>query len=147
MDLKLWDVCSDQEAVDLVRNNLSPQAASKVLVDHALSRFSTDNLSVMIVRFDSKKLQSNISGNIGVEDNKIKGPSEVEVIVSEARRKSGIEDEAAGQDDGESEELKNIVMKQIQEEDHEPGPELTPEGLPDAEKVYVERSKGPAQNK
>ncbi|KAH0601296.1 hypothetical protein MHUMG1_00169 [Metarhizium humberi] len=48
----LWDVCSDQEAVDLVRDVQDPIAASKQLVDHALSRFSTDNLSCMIVRFD-----------------------------------------------------------------------------------------------
>ncbi|KAK2873611.1 hypothetical protein FQN49_002235 [Arthroderma sp. PD_2] len=50
----LWDVCSDQEAVDLVHNTKDPQAASKILVDYALSRFSTDNLSCMIVRFDTK---------------------------------------------------------------------------------------------
>ena len=77
-----------------MRNNPSPQAASKALVDHALSRFSTDNLSVMVVRFESKKLQSNTSSNIGVEkkDSKVKGPSEVEAIVNEARRKSGLDD-------------------------------------------------------
>jgi protein phosphatase PTC1 len=99
----------------------------------------------MIVRFDSKKLQSNTSSNIGVEreDSKAKGPSEVETIVNEARRRSGIEEEAIAQDEGESGELKSKVMKQIEEEDHEPGPELNPEGLLDAEKVYAERSKEP----
>jgi protein phosphatase PTC1 len=132
-----------------VRPSLSPQAASKILVEHALSRFSTDNLSVMIVRFDSKKLQSNTSSNIGVErrDSKAKGPSEVETIVNEARRKSGMEDESIAQEEGDSEELKTKVMKQIEEEDPEPGPELTPEGLSDAEKVYVERSKQSTQSK
>lgn len=128
--------------MDLVRNNLSPQSASKTLVDHALSKFSTDNLSVMIVRFDSKKLQSNTSSNIGIEsdDSKAKGPSEAEMIVNEARRKSGIEDQAGVQDEGDAEELRSSVMKQIEEEDPEPGPELTVEGLPAAEKVYVDRS-------
>jgi hypothetical protein len=103
----------------------------------------------MIVRFDSKKLQSNSSSNIGVEreDSKMKGPSEVETIVNEARRKSGIENEAIAHDEGDSEELKSNFMKQIEEEDPEPGPELTPEGLSDAEKVYVERSKGPPLSK
>ncbi|KAH7140744.1 phosphatase 2C-like domain-containing protein [Dactylonectria macrodidyma] len=48
----LWDVCTDQEAVDLVRNVEDPIVASKKLVDHALNRFSTDNLSCMIVRLD-----------------------------------------------------------------------------------------------
>ncbi|KAK2612179.1 mgpp2cl-1, protein phosphatase 2C-like protein 1 [Conoideocrella luteorostrata] len=48
----LWDVCSDQDAVDLVREVQDPITASKQLVNHALNRFSTDNLSCMIVRFD-----------------------------------------------------------------------------------------------
>lgn len=50
--MQLWDVCSDQEAVDLVRHIHDPQEASKKLVDHALSQFSSDNLSCMIVRLD-----------------------------------------------------------------------------------------------
>ena len=68
----MWDVCSDQEAVDLVRNVEDPQAASKSLVDHALGRFSTDNLSCMVVRFDNKALKSiQEESSIGVEgDNK-----------------------------------------------------------------------------
>ncbi|KAK2748137.1 Protein phosphatase 2C 1 [Myotisia sp. PD_48] len=57
----LWDVCSDQEAVDLVRNTEDPQAASKILVDYALSRFSTDNLSCMIVRFDTKAITEEVN--------------------------------------------------------------------------------------
>ncbi|PSS00929.1 phosphatase 2C-like domain-containing protein [Coniella lustricola] len=64
----LWDVCSDQEAVDLVRNVHDPATASKLLVDHALARFSTDNLSCMIVRFDKEALvESQNNENIGVE--------------------------------------------------------------------------------
>jgi protein phosphatase PTC1 len=45
-------VCSDQEAVELIRNVHDPQEASKILVDYALSRFSSDNLSCMVVRLD-----------------------------------------------------------------------------------------------
>ncbi|EAA27462.1 hypothetical protein GE21DRAFT_4762 [Neurospora crassa] len=66
----LWDVCSDQEAVDLVRDIQEPVIAAKKLVDHALSRFSTDNLSCMIVRFDKQALlenQNNKDSAIGVE--------------------------------------------------------------------------------
>ncbi|KAH6849913.1 phosphatase 2C-like domain-containing protein [Chaetomium sp. MPI-CAGE-AT-0009] len=66
----LWDVCSDQDAVDLVRNVQDPSAAAKLLVDHALSRFSTDNLSCMIVRLDKQALlenQNNKEKAIGVE--------------------------------------------------------------------------------
>jgi protein phosphatase PTC1 len=66
----LWDVCSDQDAVDLVHNVQDPAAAAKLLVDHALSRFSTDNLSCMIVRLDKQGLlenQNNKEKAIGVE--------------------------------------------------------------------------------
>ena len=54
---QLWDVCSDQDAVDLIRATADPQLASKQLVDHALGRFSTDNLSCMVVRFDGAALR------------------------------------------------------------------------------------------
>ena len=132
-------MCSDQEAVDLVRNNQDPQDASKVLVDHALSRFSTDNLSVMIVRFDPKKLQSNTTTDIGVESETTheKGAiSEVEKLVSEARRNSSAVGEAALDDS--TDDLKDI---QEQEEEQEPGPELTPEGKEEAEKLLAEKAK------
>lgn len=47
----LWDVCSDQDAVDLLKSSgiTDPQEASKKLVDYALSRNSTDNISVLVV--------------------------------------------------------------------------------------------------
>ena len=41
--------------MDLVRSEDDPQQASKMLVDHALQRFSSDNLSCMIVRLDQNK--------------------------------------------------------------------------------------------
>ncbi|CAG8647291.1 5747_t:CDS:2 [Paraglomus brasilianum] len=47
----LWDVCSDQDAVDLVKDVMDPQAASEKLLEYALQNFSMDNLSVMVVRF------------------------------------------------------------------------------------------------
>ncbi|RPA79164.1 PP2C-domain-containing protein [Ascobolus immersus RN42] len=53
----LWDVCSDQDAVNLVRDVDDPEQASKMLVDHALAKFSNDNLSCMIVRLDHNKLK------------------------------------------------------------------------------------------
>ena len=48
---QLWDVTEDQDAVDLVANIEDPQEASDALLKHALSNFSTDNTSVMVVRF------------------------------------------------------------------------------------------------
>jgi hypothetical protein len=50
-DEQLWDVCEDQQAVDLIRNIQDPQEASKKLLDHAMGNYSTDNLSVMVIRF------------------------------------------------------------------------------------------------
>ncbi|KAJ1929106.1 phosphatase 2C [Tieghemiomyces parasiticus] len=46
----LWDVCTDQEAVDLVKDEPDPQKASEQLTKHALDNFSRDNITVMVVR-------------------------------------------------------------------------------------------------
>lgn len=48
---QLWDVCEDQPAVELIRGIEDPQEASKKLLDHAMTNYSTDNLSVMVIRF------------------------------------------------------------------------------------------------
>ncbi|KAJ4304241.1 mgpp2cl-1, protein phosphatase 2C-like protein 1 [Collariella sp. IMI 366227] len=93
----LWDVCTDQEAVDLVRGVPDPVTAAKLLVDHALSRFSTDNLSCMIVRLDRQALLENQNSKpIGVEgDPTCTTPppkvSETEKIVAAAREKIALE--------------------------------------------------------
>ncbi|KAI1452096.1 PP2C-domain-containing protein [Annulohypoxylon moriforme] len=89
----LWDVCNDQDAVDLVRDEQNPVTASKKLVDHALARFSTDNLSCMIVRFDKAALlehQNNKENPIGVEGDSTNAGgnvSEADRIVSSTKQK------------------------------------------------------------
>ena len=127
--------------MDLVRGMQDPQAASKALVDHALARFSTDNLSVMVVRFDPQKLQTNTEMDIGVETGANKDKlaiSEVEMIVGEARRNSGYVQEGTASDQ-DSEDLMQTVIKEQEDEDQEPGPEYTPEGRPEAERLLSER--------
>ncbi|KAL8697062.1 MAG: hypothetical protein Q9201_007330 [Fulgogasparrea decipioides] len=132
----LWDVCSDQEAVDLVRHTQDPQVASKQLVDHALTRFSTDNLSCMIVRFDGKALQQTVERKaepIGVEGDpptKQGGISEADAIIKEARKSMG---ELSKPE--EIEETKRRVSQEIirEEAESEPGPELDPEGVKNLE--------------
>lgn len=47
---QLWDVCNDNDAVDLIKDIMDPQEASQKLLDHALANFSTDNLTVMVIR-------------------------------------------------------------------------------------------------
>ena len=111
-----------------MRHTQDPQAASKQLVDHALARFSTDNLSCMIVRFNNKALQQTVERRteaIGVEGDppstKKGGISEADSIVKEARKSMG--DVGRGTEADE----KGGVGREIIEEDQEPGPELDPD--------------------
>jgi len=128
----LWDVCSDQEAVDLIRTTHDPQAASKALVEHALSRFSTDNLSCMVVRFDSQRVQETVERKtepIGVEGDPSSqhgGLSEAESIVLEQKKKLT--------DNGEKLDAAPSELSITEEEDQEPGPELNPEAVEAARK-------------
>jgi protein phosphatase PTC1 len=64
-------------------------------VEHALSRFSTDNLSCMVVRFDSNAIRARKDdSSIGVEGDQATakgGVSEADAIVSEAKKRDGDE--------------------------------------------------------
>ncbi|KAJ4309258.1 mgpp2cl-1, protein phosphatase 2C-like protein 1 [Neodidymelliopsis sp. IMI 364377] len=115
----LWDVCSDQEAVDLVRQIQDPQEASKKLVDYALARFSTDNLSCMVVRFDNKAVrQRKNESAMGVEGDPLTSRgnvTEAEAIVAQAKKSIGDPQQS----------VESAAAKIIQEEEEkEPGPEL-----------------------
>lgn len=46
----LWDVCTDQQAVDICRNIYDPHIASRKLIDYAISQSSTDNITSMVIR-------------------------------------------------------------------------------------------------
>ena len=48
---QLWDVTEDQEAVNLVRDKPDAQQMAKFLLEHALNKFSSDNVTVMVIRF------------------------------------------------------------------------------------------------
>lgn len=113
------------------------------MVDHALARFSTDNLTVMIVRFDPKRLQTNTSTDIGVETEASheKGAlSEVEMLVAEARRHSiGLKDGTIDEDE-ETQGVEDMAINE-QDEEQEPGPELTPEGQIEADRILAEKRK------
>ncbi|KAI9883099.1 MAG: Chitin synthase, class 7 [Watsoniomyces obsoletus] len=142
----LWDVCTDQEAVDLIRNIHDPQEASKLLVDHALSRFSTDNLSCMIVRFntdaliaashhqqpDSGTSRETLGGgggaggssNILADERTEEGISEAEKIVLEDQRKMEYDDDDLTKKNQTNEDArKDVVRDEI--EGKELGPELS----------------------
>ncbi|KAK6402932.1 mgpp2cl-1, protein phosphatase 2C-like protein 1, partial [Oleoguttula sp. CCFEE 5521] len=135
----LWDVCSDQESVDLIRNTQDPQHASKQLVEHALARFSTDNLSCMVIRFDSQRVQQTVNHAvtpIGVEGDppsKSGGLSEGDAIVREQRKKM----EDAGEAPVESipaEVVQEVKQQEEQTIKTDPGPELNLEAVEAAKK-------------
>ena len=48
---QLWDVVNDQGAVDLVRSISDPREAAEELLEHAYRNYSTDNVTVLVVRF------------------------------------------------------------------------------------------------
>jgi protein phosphatase PTC1 len=112
--------------VDLVRNIRDPQAASKALVEHALNRFSTDNLTIMVVRFDNQALQQTVERKvepIGVDGDPSAqkgGVSEADAIIAEQRKKLD-----------ESGELLDSMPSDLNEEDRpkEPVPELNAEAV------------------
>lgn len=122
-----------------MRNIHDPQAASKQLVDHALARFSTDNLSCMVVRYDNKALKElKNSHSIGVEGDPdtIKGSvSEADAIVSSVKKLQDETGEAGIDKIG-----ANTANQMIVEEEEapgsvaEPGPELNTEAVEMAKK-------------
>ncbi|GAB1320326.1 mgpp2cl-1, protein phosphatase 2C-like protein 1 [Madurella fahalii] len=154
----LWDVCSDQDAVDLVRNIQDPVAAAKLLVDHALSRFSTDNLSCMIIRLDKQGLlehQNNKDSAIGVEGDAaaISGKvSETEKIVGATIAKiaeggtpavgisasnSGQGHDLAPQEDGDTGFTPTLIQGVVEEE---------PSSIDDSPEVSLDESEDPPKD-
>lgn len=111
-----------------MRNVPDAQEASKILVDHALSRFSTDNLSCMVIRLDAERIKEvvnqaaePIGGDRGPRRKVDHGMSEADKIVEGARRSM----QSAGlTDDTEATEKVNEEILQKMSDD-EPGPELS----------------------
>lgn len=107
------------------------QQASKILVDHALARFSTDNLSCMVIRLDSNRVKdvvNNKADPIGVAGDLSAhvphGVSEADKIVEGARRSmasSGLADNPERAEQANEEILEKMASNSA---DQEPGPEL-----------------------
>lgn len=109
-----------------------------MLVDHALARFSTDNLSCMVVRFDGKAVQqtiNNLAEPIGVDGDPatVKGGiSEAEAIVLQTRKQI---DQTGGENVAPI--AVDVVEHETKSEDQkaaEPTPQLNPEALQAARK-------------
>ncbi|KAJ5356565.1 hypothetical protein N7517_011174 [Penicillium concentricum] len=128
----LWDVCTDQESVDLIRNVQDAQHASKILVDHALARFSTDNLSCMVIRLDSNRVKDVVNHNtelIGVDGDPLtkvaRGVSEADKIVERAQKSitsSGLADNPVAAEKANEETLQRMASQNHKQES---GPEMT----------------------
>lgn len=57
--MQLWDIISDQDAVDLARTVDDAEKASRMLVEYALKNdnmISRDNVTVMVIRFTNTTL-------------------------------------------------------------------------------------------
>jgi len=111
-----------------------PQEASKKLVDYALARFSTDNLSCMVVRFDNKALrQRKNEAAMGVDGDQSTmkgGITEAEAIVAQAKRSIGEPEQSV------ESATKEIVMAEAAQEPA-PAPELNMEAAKAAQKNNV----------
>ena len=103
------------------------QHASKILVDHALARFSTDNLSCMVIRLDSNRVRDVVNNKaepIGVDGDVTgvsHGISEADKILESARKtmvSAGIAD------DPEAAEQANEAILEKMGDDEESGPEM-----------------------
>ncbi|RAL14576.1 type 2C protein phosphatase PTC1 [Aspergillus homomorphus CBS 101889] len=143
----LWDVCSDQEAVDLIRNVPDAQEASKILVDHALARFSTDNLSCMVIRFDTDRVKEVVNRTaepIGVEGDQDTehGVSEADKIVEAARKsmaKAGLADNPE-----KAEKAQEEILEKMASEQPEPAPPAKDDsGAAIADKLKVPEPRNP----
>lgn len=104
-----------------------PLAASKALVEHALARFSTDNLSCMVVRLDKGMLQDVVDKRvdpIGVEGDKSTqlrgGVTEAEAILGAAKAGMPVLDAESQEELRRSTEM----IAEEQEQEQEPGPEV-----------------------
>lgn len=99
-----------------------------MLVDHALARFSTDNLSCMVIRLNSDRVREVVNGTadpIGVAGDPLMpaeaGLSEADKIVESARRSmanAGITDDSEA-----GEKVKEEILQKMANE--EAGPELS----------------------
>ena len=120
----------------MIRETQDPSASAKHLVEHALARFSTDNLSCMVVRLNKTALTlatQDAASAIGVEGDPACLPgkvSEAEKIVAAAKRK--VEEDGvpavgvSGSNSGkghdpktaeEEEQSKRISMEKVVEEE------------------------------
>jgi len=54
----VWDVISDQEAVDLVRPIPSAQESSELLMKKSLERGTTDNVSILVTKFQANPVDN-----------------------------------------------------------------------------------------
>ena len=47
----LWDVCEDQQAIELCKGKISGKEMARELVRYSLNKYSRDNISVLVLKF------------------------------------------------------------------------------------------------
>lgn len=75
----LWDVISDDEAVVIATTESDPEKAAIKLRDTALSKSSTDNISVVVIRLPVNGSKEN--GEEKGDIKKIKGPPQMKAFI------------------------------------------------------------------
>lgn len=65
----LWDVISDQQAVNLIRDETDMQAAAERLRNYALDHGSTDNISVLVIDLKSFSLNTKKLAELAAASN------------------------------------------------------------------------------
>lgn len=98
--------------MDLVREIDDPNAAAKLLVQHALDRFSTDNLSCMIVRLENggKRGGAHPQGDEGEKEGEGFRPTALDKTVEEEGEEGQKEPE--GEEKGESKGAEGKVVEE-----------------------------------
>lgn len=56
----LWDVCSDEKAVELIRGVVDSKKASEILCQYAMDEGTGDNVTVMVVILDGRVLEPDV---------------------------------------------------------------------------------------
>jgi protein phosphatase PTC1 len=74
----VWDVLSDQDAVDLIKDIPSAQEASELLLKKSLEKGTTDNLSVMVVKFQEEVVENPVEKVVKKEE--VEEPSQDEEV-------------------------------------------------------------------
>ncbi len=112
----LWDVISDQQAVNLIRDETDMQAAAERLRNYALDHGSTDNISVLVIDLKSfsinrQKLAEAVNNTNQIENN-------TNVNTTEEKIEEKKEDTEAKVEEVEQEKVENTAENIVEKSEN-----------------------------